>query len=128
MKIKESELKKAVMEVIKKDKAITLIENRKQQLLEMLSTPPINYDKIDNKNLDREILRIAIIGELDAISLYEQLANTSTNKNIQKLLLDLAKEEKTHVGELITLLKQMDKEQEEECLNGEKEVTKLLKK
>ena len=128
MKIKESELKKAVMEVIKKDKAITLIENRKQQLLEMLSTPPINYDKIDNKNIDREILRIAIIGELDAISLYEQLANTSTNKNIQKLLLDLAKEEKTHVGELITLLKQMDKEQEEECLNGEKEVTKLLKK
>jgi rubrerythrin len=128
MKIKESELKKAVMEVIKKDKAITLIENRKQQLLEMLSTPPINYDKIDNKNLDREILRIAIVSELDAISLYEQLANTSTNKNIQKLLLDLAKEEKTHVGELITLLKLMDKEQEEECLNGEKEVTKLLKK
>ncbi len=39
---------------------------------EMLSIVPIQLEKINKEDTDREILRAAIIGELDAINLYEQ--------------------------------------------------------
>jgi len=39
-----------------------------------------------------------VSAELDAISLYEQLAAATENEDIKKILLDVAKEEKTHVG------------------------------
>ena len=40
----------------------------------MLSETPIRIEKVEKEVLDREILRLAMIAELDAISLYEQLA------------------------------------------------------
>ena len=50
----------------------------------MLSKIPINLDGIRRENLDKEILRAAIIAELDAINLYEQMAEMTQNKNIRK--------------------------------------------
>jgi rubrerythrin len=44
-----------------------------------------------------------------------------------KLLLDVAKEEKTHVGEFQALLLMEDKEQEKELKEGKKEVEELIK-
>jgi len=52
--------------------------------------------------LDKEILRAGIIAELDAINLYEQLAAIATNKNLKRTLMDIAKEEKTHIDEFNT--------------------------
>ena len=95
-------------------------------LTELLSTVPIQLDKINQDNVDKEILRAAIIGELDAINLYEQMADLTKNINVKKLLLDIAKEEKTHVGELESLLTVIDREQKEESANGDKEVKKLF--
>ena len=63
-----------------------------------------------------------MIAELDAINLYEQLAAMTTDENIKKMLLDIAKEEKTHVGEFQTLLLNRDKEQVKELEAGRKEV------
>jgi rubrerythrin len=88
----------------------------------MLSNIPLNLDKVGKKDLDKEILRAGIIAELDAINLYEQMAALTENKNIRKILLDIAKEEKTHVGEFQTLLLMEDKEQEKELEEGKKEV------
>lgn len=91
----------------------------------MLSQIPINFDNLNKKDIDREILRVGIIAELDAINLYEQMAAKTTNKNIKKILLDIAKEEKTHVGEFQALLLREDKEQEKELAEGRKEVEEL---
>ncbi|HCC68480.1 MAG TPA: rubrerythrin [Nitrospiraceae bacterium] len=91
----------------------------------MLSKIPINLENVNKKDIDREILRSGIIAELDAINLYEQMASMTTNKNIKKILLDIAKEEKTHVGEFQTLLLKEDKEQERELEEGRKEVKEL---
>ena len=71
-------------------------------------------------------MRLAIIAELDAVSLYEQLAAATENKAIREVLLDVAKEEKTHVGEFQTLLLREDEEQVEELKNGKEEVEKEL--
>jgi rubrerythrin len=91
----------------------------------LLSKIPINLEKVANKDLDNEILRAAIIAELDAINLYEQMAALTENKYIKMILLDIAKEEKTHVGEFQTLLLTNDKQQENELAEGKKEVEEL---
>jgi rubrerythrin len=91
----------------------------------MLSQIPINLGKLNKKDIDREILRVGMIAELDAINLYEQMAAMTTNKDIRKILLDIAKEEKTHAGEFQTLLLREDKEQERELAEGRKEVEEL---
>jgi rubrerythrin len=64
----------------------------------MLSEIPINLEKIKKKDIDKEILRTGIIAELDAINLYEQMASMAMREDIRKILLDIACEEKTHVG------------------------------
>ncbi|MFQ6084256.1 MAG: ferritin family protein [Candidatus Aminicenantia bacterium] len=91
----------------------------------MLSKLPINLEKIKKEDLDKEILRVGIIAELDAVSLCEQLAAMTENEDIRKVLLDVAREEKTHVGEFQTLLLKEDKEQVKELEEGKKEVEEL---
>ena len=92
----------------------------------MLSKIPIDLQKTKRDDLDKEILRSAIIAELDAINLYEQMADMTRNRNIREVLLDIAREEKTHVGEFQTLLLIEDKEQVQELEEGKKEVQELL--
>ena len=94
----------------------------------MLSQIPIDLGKIKKDDLDREIMRAGIIAELDAINLYEQMAALANNKDLKKVLLDIAKEEKEHVGEFMTMLLSADKEQMEELEEGREEVEELLGK
>lgn len=91
----------------------------------MLSQIPINIEKVAKETRDKEILRAGIIAELDAINLYEQMAALAENPIIKKVLLDIAKEEKTHVAEFQTLLLMNDKEQVEEMAEGKKEIEEL---
>ncbi len=88
----------------------------------MLSKVPIQLESISKDDLDKEILRASIIAELDAISLYEQMAAVAQNKNIKAILLDVAREEKTHVGEFQALLLKMDAQQTAELRAGAHEV------
>jgi rubrerythrin len=97
-----------------------------RRLESLLSEKPIQIGKVGKKFNDREILRLAIIAELDAISLYEQLAETTENEAIRTVLLDVAKEEKTHVGEFQTMLLRADEEQVEELKHGKEEVEEDL--
>lgn len=92
----------------------------------MLSKIPINLEGIGKGDIDKEILRAAIIAELDAINLYEQMANLAQDRNIKAVLQDVAKEEKTHVGEFQTMLLKIDEEQVEELDAGKKEVEEEL--
>ena len=94
----------------------------------MLSKIPIILEKIGKDDMDREILRTGIIAELDAINLYEQMGAMTKNNNIKKVLLDIAKEEKTHVGEFLTLLQRKDREQAVELEKGKQEVEELTEK
>lgn len=94
----------------------------------MLSQIPIDIKNLPEKRVIREILRAAIIAELDAINLYEQLAAMTKNEQIKEVLLDIAKEEKTHVGEFQTLLLRFDEEQVKELEEGKKEVEELIDK
>jgi len=90
----------------------------------MLSKEPIDLNKVSKENIDREILRLGMIAELDAVSLYEQFAAKARSSKVKEVLLDIAKEEKTHMGEFQALLLERDKEQVRELEAGKKEVGK----
>jgi rubrerythrin len=94
----------------------------------MLSKIPILLEGIAKEDMDKEILRTGVIAELDAINLYEQMAAMTKDKNLKTLLLDIAKEEKTHVGEFLTLLLKKDGEQGAEIEKGRNEIEELMGK
>jgi len=93
----------------------------------MLSSVPVDLGKVKKENIDKEILRLGMIAELDAVNLYEQLAAYTSNTDIKKVILDIAREEKTHIGEFQTLLLMLDKQQVKELEEGKMEVAKELK-
>jgi len=93
----------------------------------MLSRIPINLEKVKDEDLNREILRAAIMAELDAINLYEQMAAMTKDQNTKRVLLEVAREEKTHVGEFQALLLAEDEQQKTELEKGQKEVAELAR-
>ena len=97
----------------------------REELKNLLSKIPIDLAKIRKEDLNKEILRAAIIAEFDAINLYEQMAVLTDDKHLKTILLDIAKEEKTHVGEFQALLLMNDDQQENELAEGKKEVEEL---
>ena len=94
----------------------------------MLSNIPIDLGKVAKEDIDKEILRAGIIAEYDAINLYEQMASLTENKDVKRIMLDVAKEEKAHVGEFQTLLLMLDQQQVKEMEEGKGEVEELIGK
>jgi rubrerythrin len=92
----------------------------------MLSQMPVDFSKVPKEKLNQEILRVAIIAEFDAINLYEQLAAITDDPDLKKVLLDIAREEKTHVGEFQTMLLRLDAEQVAEMEHAKEEIQELI--
>jgi rubrerythrin len=69
-----------------------------------------------------DALRLAIIAELDAISLYLPLAKYVDDERVRKVFEDVAREEKAHFGEFLALLKTYDPGLEAELKAGAEEV------
>ena len=90
-----------------------------------MSLLPIDLKRVPREELHKQILRASIMAELDAVSLYEQLAAMARDELVRKALLDIAREEKTHVGELLALLLKLDEEQAEGLKKGEEEIEAL---
>jgi rubrerythrin len=88
----------------------------------MLSDIPIDLEKVSLDDMDNEILRVGILAEMDAVNLYEQMAARAEKDSVRKILLDIAREEKTHIGEFEALLVDHDEEQKQEIIAGRKEV------
>lgn len=94
----------------------------------MLAKHPLELDP-RKKLTDQEIteaVRLAIIAELDAINLYLQFARSVDDEKTRKVFEDIAREEKTHVGEFLELLKHLDPEQVQEMKKGAEEIHELI--
>ena len=76
----------------------------------MFSEVPIDLESIDEKDIDKEIIRVAIMAELDAINMYEQMAHLTDDDDLRVILLDIAREEKVHVAMFQTVLMEVDPE------------------
>jgi len=87
-----------------------------------MSKTPIELSKVGRKKRGMEIMRTAIVAELDAISLDEQLAAQTDNEDMKKTLSDVAREEKTHFGEFQEMLLRIDGEQVKELGKAKGEI------
>jgi rubrerythrin len=94
----------------------------------MLSSLPVDLNRVKKEDVDREILRAGMIAELDAVNFYEQMAAKANNKHVKELLLDIAREEKTHIAEFETMLLALDKEQVKENVKGKTEALEIMGK
>ena len=72
-----------------------------------------------------DALRLAIIAELDAISTYLQIAEAVEDEDVKKVFIDVAGEEKEHVGEFLTLLHRYDPELAKKIEEGRLEVEEI---
>jgi len=91
----------------------------------MMSKVPIELGKVEEKQRDMQSLRVAMAAELDAINLYEQLAAQTIDVVLKRVLFDVAREEKTHLGEFQEMLLAMDAEQVKELEKAKGEVKEL---
>ena len=78
-----------------------------------------------NSPTEEQILRMSISSEISAINLYQELAKKTKNIKVKKVLLDIAQEEKVHIGEFEALLKMIDKEEIPSQKEGEEEIKNI---
>ena len=62
---------------------------------------------------DLDLIRSALIAELDATSLYESHIENLNNEDAKKVIYHILNEEKEHIAELQCLIMKLDKTQEE---------------
>lgn len=119
-KVKVEEFKPMILNEVPYDDEREKILELFIQAEEIQSMPP-------GQQRDMQILRLSIIAEMDASNLYEKLALLASNERVVKVLLDVSREEKVHVGEFETLLEEIDTDHEKAEEEGEEEVKDLLR-
>ncbi|MFA5933218.1 MAG: ferritin family protein [Microgenomates group bacterium] len=82
--------------------------------------------KLTKQELIRAI-RFNISAEYDAIKTYTQLAEAADSKFVSDVLMDIANEEKVHVGEFMKVLEHLDAGEKEYYEKGAKEVEEIFK-
>ncbi len=73
-----------------------------------------------------QAVRTDIIGELEAIFLYEAHAAASDDPVVKAVLTDIRDEERVHVGELYALLKYLDPKEADHMADGGTEVAEMM--
>jgi rubrerythrin len=81
--------------------------------------------KVTHSELVRAI-RYMVAAEYEAVQLYEQLAESTDHELAKKVLLDIAREEVVHAGEFLTLLNQLQPDEQRNYDEGAREVEEMI--
>ncbi|WP_290994800.1 demethoxyubiquinone hydroxylase family protein [Gordonibacter sp.] len=73
-----------------------------------------------------QAIRVDLASELEAALLYEAHAATTDDEVARKVLLDIANEEKEHMGELLALLEYLDPSEADHFAEGVGEVKDMM--
>ena len=92
-------------------------------------TNPVAGNHMERK-LDRGELirtnRFTIAAEYEAIQFYEQIAESTDDPLVQKVMRDIADEEREHAGEFLRLLREIEPAEEEFYRHGYEEVEEMI--
>lgn len=103
-----------------------LLQEIKHEVVTELFIKPCDAFKLQTGiPKDIEMIRLAIIAELDAANLYERMAAESSMPEIARVFQSIANEEKAHVGELEFLMEKLDKSWDKHEDKGEDEAEEL---
>lgn len=76
----------------------------------MMSEMPIIPENVSKEDLDKELIRIGMIAELDAVNFYEQMASLTKDEDLKAVLLEVARQEMVHIAMFETVLMEVDSE------------------
>ena len=82
-------------------------------------------DQITKQELISAI-RLSICAEQEAVHLYDQIAEFTDNEMVKKLMVDVADEERIHIGEFQKLLELIGEGKADKVKEGEAEAAKKL--
>lgn len=82
-------------------------------------------DQITKQELISAI-RLSICAEQEAVHLYDQIAEFTDNEMVKKLMIDVADEERIHIGEFQKLLELIGEGKADKVKEGEAEAAKKL--
>lgn len=74
---------------------------------------------------DMQMLRLGIIAEFDAANLYELMADLASSEELRELFMDVANEEKVHIGEFEYALEILDPDHDKNVEEGEEEAEEV---
>lgn len=83
--------------------------------------------KVTQSELIRAI-RFMIAAEYEAVQLYMQLAESTSDKLAKEVLIDIADEERVHAGEFLRLLHHLAPDEEKFYKEGREEVEEMIEK
>ncbi len=83
--------------------------------------------KVTKSELIRAI-RFMISAEYEAVQLYMQLAESTSDKLAQEVLIDIADEERVHAGEFLRLLHHLAPDEDKFYKEGREEVEEMIEK
>jgi len=83
--------------------------------------------KLTREELIRAV-RYSVAAEFEAIQLYMQLAESTDDELVQKVMRDVADEERVHAGEFLRLLYEMAPDEKEFYTRGQKEVEEMIRR
>jgi len=86
-----------------------------------------NNKKLTEAELIRAI-RFMVAAEYEATQLYMQLVDSTENKLAQKVLTDIADEERVHAGDFLRLLHELAPDEKQFYASGAKEVEEKMEK
>jgi rubrerythrin len=81
--------------------------------------------KLSGRELERAV-RLSISAEHDAVHLYELIADATDNKDVKKIMQDVANEEKVHSYEFQKLLEILSPEENEQKEEAYKEIEEII--
>jgi rubrerythrin len=112
-----------------KDYYDKLIKHVEKHAMDFSSITPLLEpgSPMDDRELVRAI-RLSISAEEDAVSLYELIADSTKDKDIKRVVQDIANEEKVHSGEFARILMKLDENEKELLTKGLAEAEEKLKK
>jgi rubrerythrin len=73
-------------------------------------------------------IRFMVSAEYEAVQLYMQLAESTTDKLAKEVLTDIADEERVHAGEFLRLLHHLAPDEEKLYKEGAEEVNEMIHK
>lgn len=85
----------------------------------------LNSDRKLTKDEIIRSIRFSISAEYEAIQLYIQIADSTDNELVKRVMEDIANEEKVHAGEFLMLLKELAPEEFDFYQKGEDEVLQI---
>ena len=105
------------------------IKKLSKKINEVVFGTPFNGNDIKKEVSKEELLRMirfAIAAEYEAIQLYQQIANSTKDKDTKKIMTDVAKEELVHVGEFQQLLNSLSPDDKKLSKEGQEEAIELM--